>query len=274
MDQFILFGDSITQQAFSQKASSVHGHDDGFLGPALSDAYVRKLDIINRGLSGYNTRQALKVLPQVIPPPEKAKVRLLTIFLGANDARLPDTPPDPQQHVPIDEYNENLRAIVTHPCLRAHDGVRVILITPPPIHEQATYEAVKIKWPNVPPMIRHRAPTTGQYAQKVRELGQELDVPVVDIWSDMLSRCGYSSKSLDQKLLPGSSEAEDNQALREYLHDGLHFSRSAYELLFERLIAVIERTWPDQLPERIPFVLPAWDDVNAWKDVGSTASRM
>lgn len=45
MDQFLLLGDSITQQSF--------GQDRGFaFGAALSDAYVRRLDVVNRGLSG------------------------------------------------------------------------------------------------------------------------------------------------------------------------------------------------------------------------------
>lgn len=44
MDQFILFGDSITRQAFSPGLSFSFG-------AALSDAYARRLDVINRGLS-------------------------------------------------------------------------------------------------------------------------------------------------------------------------------------------------------------------------------
>lgn len=39
MDKFILFGDSITQQSFSQQ--------NGFaFGAALSDEYVRRLDVV------------------------------------------------------------------------------------------------------------------------------------------------------------------------------------------------------------------------------------
>ena len=55
MDQFILFGDSITQQAFSE-----HGAP---FGAALTDAYIRKLDIVNRGFSGYNSSHAFDILP-------------------------------------------------------------------------------------------------------------------------------------------------------------------------------------------------------------------
>lgn len=54
LDQIILFGDSITQQSFSQERGFAFGAE-------LSNQYVRKLDVINRGFSGYNTAQALKV---------------------------------------------------------------------------------------------------------------------------------------------------------------------------------------------------------------------
>lgn len=124
MDQIILFGDSITQQSFNQ--------DLGFgFGAALSDAYVRSIDVVNRGFSGYNTRQALHVLPRVLPPPEHARVRLMTVWFGANDARLPGTLGGPQQHVPLDEYKANVKALVNHANVQAHTGIRIILITPP-----------------------------------------------------------------------------------------------------------------------------------------------
>jgi hypothetical protein len=76
-------------------------------------AYIRRLDVVNRGFSGYNTTQALKMLPRVVASPEEGRIRLMvcwhgslidrsfdsnlqTIFLGANDARLPNTPGFPQ----------------------------------------------------------------------------------------------------------------------------------------------------------------------------------
>jgi isoamyl acetate esterase len=46
---------------------------------------VRRMDIINRGLSGYNTAQALEILPKIIPPVSCAHieflVRLFTLFM-------------------------------------------------------------------------------------------------------------------------------------------------------------------------------------------------
>lgn len=156
MDQFILFGDSITQQAFT---------DEGIpFGAKLSDAYIRKLDIINRGLSGYNTTQALRILPQLMPTPSQATVRLIWIFFGANDARLPDTPGGPQQHVPIATFYRNLEAMATHPCVLAHEGVRVILVTPPPIDEGMLEKADGDKYGAR--TLRRWAETTGECEER------------------------------------------------------------------------------------------------------------
>ena len=44
LDQITLFGDSITQQSFNPATF-------GF-GAVLSNAYVRKMDVVNRGYSG------------------------------------------------------------------------------------------------------------------------------------------------------------------------------------------------------------------------------
>jgi lysophospholipase L1-like esterase len=101
----ILFGDSITQQGFSGWVSR------------LSDAYTRRADVLNRGYSGYNTRHALDMLPYVFGPDCNAEddktdnVLMVTVFFGANDASLPGDR-EHCQHVPIDEYESNLRKIV------------------------------------------------------------------------------------------------------------------------------------------------------------------
>lgn len=71
-----------------------------------------------RGYRGYNTRWALKVLEKVFPVShgsdrgtETAPIAL-TIFFGANDACLPNRC-YVFQHVPLHEYKDNLRSIVS-----------------------------------------------------------------------------------------------------------------------------------------------------------------
>jgi lysophospholipase L1-like esterase len=79
---FFLFGDSITQ--YSSKLDPL-----GW-GVLLADAYTsefRSADIINRGFSGYNSRWALAILPQLIAQHGGAHPALVTIFFGS--AQLP-----------------------------------------------------------------------------------------------------------------------------------------------------------------------------------------
>ena len=100
-DQIILFGDSITQASENQ--------EKGFgFAPALRDDYIRRVDVVNRGFSGYTSQLALKVLPQFMPDPSQANVRMMTLFFGANDATVPGN----AQHVPLADYVACLEAMV------------------------------------------------------------------------------------------------------------------------------------------------------------------
>ncbi|XP_059501596.1 isoamyl acetate-hydrolyzing esterase 1 homolog isoform X2 [Stegostoma tigrinum] len=75
----ILFGDSITQQSF----------DKGGWGAAIANRLVRKCDVVNRGLSGYNTKWALTVLPKIITQPANQEtIAAVAVFFGANDSAL------------------------------------------------------------------------------------------------------------------------------------------------------------------------------------------
>lgn len=95
----VLFGDSITQQGFAL---------DGGWASRLANDYIRRADVINRGFSGYNTRMCLEVVPRVFGESDTS-ILYCTVLLGANDAALPGE----LQHVPIEDYHQNLAKIVT-----------------------------------------------------------------------------------------------------------------------------------------------------------------
>ncbi|KAF2836794.1 SGNH hydrolase [Patellaria atrata CBS 101060] len=258
--QFILFGDSITQ------FSDVQGRGFAFA-PALQEAYSRRLDVVNRGFSGYNTVQALKILPKILPPPSHTKILFMTIFFGANDAALP-YPPDPDgrplQSIPLDLYKQNLRAILTHPALLAHNP-HIILITPPPVDE---WQFVVLSTDGE---MRRNSTTTAQYAEAVREVGEEVrkqgaDVRVLDLWALMMASAGYHAPPQPQinSPLPGSRKLPQNLKLKQLLHDGLHFNGPAYSGLFSRLMELVRKEWPGDAPEAMELVLPAWDDRSKW----------
>ncbi|KAK5118346.1 hypothetical protein LTR62_002859 [Meristemomyces frigidus] len=262
MEQFILFGDSITQQCFSPTQTFSFG-------AALGDAYIRRLDVVNRGLSGYNTTQALRALPFCIPKPEQAKVRFLALFWGANDARIAGSPGGPSQTVASEEFRRNLEAMVRHPCVTAHRNIRIILLTTPPIDERRNSKDDHDHYPGLGGTLRRTAMNTAAYAAAVRQVGRKLGVAVLDIHSAMLARAGHSlsdpNSTDDGTPLLGSMNAEANNTLQSYLHDGLHFSGEGYRVLFDEMMAFISQTWPDQMPTSLPMVFPAWDDETVWK---------
>jgi lysophospholipase L1-like esterase len=105
--QFVLFGDSITQQSFNA----------GGWGAALASLYARQADVILQGYGGYNTSGALSLLDKVFPksssPPD-----VVTVCFGANDAALP-VPATEKIHVPVPQYRANLHQIVSHIKVKA-----------------------------------------------------------------------------------------------------------------------------------------------------------
>ncbi|KAF2105940.1 SGNH hydrolase-type esterase domain-containing protein [Lophiotrema nucula] len=243
-DQFFLFGDSITQQSFDQERGF------GF-SAALQHYYIRRLDVVNRGHNGYTSRQALKVLPLIIPSPSQARIRFFVLFFGANDASLPNA--ENKQHVPLEEYKDNLKKIVTHPLVTAHNP-RVILVAPPPVNEHLFEPVNRV------------ATGTRQYAEAVVELGKELDVPVVNLWNAFMAKTGWEAEKWKiGDPIPGSLNAAPNDGLVELMYDGLHFNPSGYDLFFQEVKSLIENKFPDQTAENLPMVLPAWNDLAAWE---------
>ncbi|PVI05609.1 SGNH hydrolase [Periconia macrospinosa] len=252
-DSIFLFGDSITQDSFNQERGS------GF-SAALQHAYIRRLDVINRGFSGYTSRQALEVLPHIIPTPHKNPIRLLLIFFGANDASLPKV--QNNQHVPLDEYRDNLAKIIQHPQVAAHDP-KIVLVAPPPINEYLQWNSDQSKGLN---SLSRKAPITKSYADAAVQVAENLGVPVIDLWKAFMAKAGLDlSTWKDGDAIPGSMETEPNDALVELMYDGLHFNPAGYDILFDELIKVIGKNWPDLLPENIPTVLPLWNDPAGWE---------
>jgi hypothetical protein len=49
---------------------------------------------------------------------------------------------------------------------------------------------------------------------------------------------------------------------------GLHFTPKAYSIFYEEMIKTIAGKWPDQIPEKLPYVIPAWDNTEAWAKEG------
>lgn len=199
--QIILFGDSITEQSERQERGF------GFA-PALRDDYIRRLDVVNRGFSGYTSQLGLEVLPQFMPDPSQANVRMMTVCFGANDATLPGN----AQHVPLAEYTACLKAIVQHPTVTAQ-GSKILLVTPGPVNELQLEPNDLATGCHSP---QRTAENTKRYADACRDVGKHLDVPVVDLWTVLAEAAGWEEGA----PLPGSKGTGRNQVLESLLVDG------------------------------------------------------
>ncbi|KAL7409921.1 SGNH hydrolase-type esterase domain-containing protein [Mrakia frigida] len=216
----VLLGDSITEFSNVQ-----HG-----LTTVLSDRYIRKLDVVNRGFSGYNTAMVLPIAKEIFAEAGKSgglEIAAWTIFLGANDAVLFNTPS--RQSIPLDAYVANLKEIIS----LVPSSVPVLVITPPIIqpHRWSAERGLAVD-------DRSEA-NTARYAQACRDLVAELGgkARLVDLWKAMETYRSDSSNNLDDLLL-----------------DGLHLTPEGYKLLNTLIFPILDelKLHPDDLEKTYP----------------------
>ena len=137
------------------------------------------------------------------------------VFFGANDASLPQA--QNNQHIPLDEYTQNLENIITHPKVVAHKPL-IILVTPPPINEHLQWITNKERGFE---SLSRVAPRTKGYADGACDVGRKLGVPVVDLWRAFMSRTGWDVNTWRRgQPIPGSVDVAQNDALVELMYDG------------------------------------------------------
>lgn len=97
---------------------------------------------------------------------------LVTIFLGANDAVLPDGTSS-RQFVPLADFRSNIAALVT--AARAAGARHVVVITPPPVDEAARVAYNKgMHGNNARDSAERSNATTGEYAAACVEVRSPL----------------------------------------------------------------------------------------------------
>lgn len=217
----LLLGDSITQEGTTA---------EGGWAALLAGHYSRRADVVNRGLSGYNSRWALDGLDSLWAP--HGETALATIWYGANDAA--DAALNPRQHVPVAEYKANLAELVARVKRRC---ASVVVVSPPPIHE-ASYRTVFIE-----PRAGKGAPldrtleVSGRYATAAGEVAAASGCAFVDLWTKV------------QQAAPATGA---EQPWGRFFYDGLHLSREGNKLAFDELLSVLGRRFPNLLVEPCP----------------------
>ncbi|KAK4749662.1 hypothetical protein SAY87_027111 [Trapa incisa] len=220
--QIVLFGDSITEQSF---------RSEGW-GASLTDTYSRKADIVVRGYGGYNTRWALFLLHHVFPLDSSKPPVATTIFFGANDAALSGRSSE-RQHVPIEEYKENLRKIVHH-LKECNPTMLIVLIAPPPVDEEGRDAyARSLYGDNAREVPERTNEVTGIYAKACIEVARELGLRSVDLWSKMQETEGWQ---------------------KQYLSDGLHLTPKGNGVVYQEVIRVFNGAWLSA--EEMPLDFP------------------
>lgn len=236
--QIVLFGDSITEQSFRP----------GGWGAALAYNYSRKADVVLRGYGGYNTRLALFLLHHIFPLGSTNPPLVGTVFFGANDAALLGRTSE-KQHVPVEEYKENLRRIVHH-LKSCSPSMLVVLITPPPIDENGRREYARSIYGEKTMKLPERTnEMTGIYAKQCLELAAELSLPSINLWSKMQGTDGWQTK---------------------FLSDGLHLTKEGNEVLHGEVVRVFNGAGisaPD-----MPFDFPHHTEID-WKNPEKTFLR-
>ncbi|KAF8810141.1 SGNH hydrolase [Phlegmacium glaucopus] len=240
-DVFMLFGDSLTQGAWEPEIN-------GF-GQRLSYVYARKLDVLNRGLSGYNTEWSIPVFEQCIAKSIQAnvpEVRVLTIWFGANDACIQPSP----QHVPLLKFISNITYMVN--MIKSLTSsyysptTRIILITPPPVNTFQRRADLESRQP--PQALDRDFEVTRAYAEGVRQVAQSENVALVDVWSALWEAAG-----------------EDEKSLKFFLRDGLHLNAEGYRIMYEELITTIREVYPEVHYDNLEYVFPV--RALSWRDI-------
>ncbi|KAF4608745.1 hypothetical protein EYR40_001092 [Pleurotus pulmonarius] len=240
-DVIMLFGDSITQG----------GWQNGGFGHRLDDAYSRKFDVLNRGLAGYNTDWALPVFRQYLATVDEQKhaprIRLLTIWFGANDSCIKPSP----QHVPLDKFTENVRTMVqmiTSPSSAYYSpDTKIILITPPPVN--TIQRGADLASRNPPLLLDRKFDVTKLYAEAVKSVASQEKVVLLDVWTMFWEA------------------AQSEESLSKYLSDGLHPSALGYDLVYNGLVATISKEYPELHYDKVKPLFPLWADID-WANPG------
>ncbi|QPH01297.1 hypothetical protein C2857_005496 [Epichloe festucae Fl1] len=253
--QLVLFGDSLLQQ-------SVYLQDGFSLQAVLQSRFIRRLDVVNRGFSGWNTANAVKYLPEIFPEPTPSgpKLKYLIILFGANDAVLPL--PTSSQHVPIEQYKENLTKIITHPHIKQHRP-KILLVTPPPVDE---IKVTRLNLAEGHASALRTSATTAAYSEKAREVARENPgVVLIDLWTAVMDK---AMSMAPQDWKPGSpwlGSPENGQqgGLDSLLPDGLHLSGSAYKIFYDEIKSHVGEEWTD-LPDedKTGYLFPDWKVLN------------
>lgn len=211
------FGDSTTafredvERVYSQRlASSLSSYS--------SSAHPVSFEIINAGVSGHTTRNALDRFDRDILDKSPD---LVIIQFGLNDSCIDVQMGKTGPRVSREDYEKNLLYFIEK--LREQHA-RIILMTPNPARWS---DDIKRIWGKPPYDISDPMGfnlLNSEYAESVRKLGKKMKVPVVDIYQLFIDYHRKSGKSMD-----------------DLLTDGIHPNDRGHRLITNALLPVVKK---------------------------------
>lgn len=258
---FLMFGDSITEFAFNQFPDSSSRVPQFSLGSALQNVYTRKLQVLHRGFSGYTSRDALPLAKSILneefdKQPDSKKIKIAYVFFGTNDARLRGLSSENNEHIPLENYLENMVLVIKEFNDR---NIPVIVITPG-LHDQNLWN---IQYPQDLVTGDYRTNENNKLYQdklteKINNSGYKnaYILPLYNIMIDWIEKNG--------------SEMAKNGDYSEILSDGIHFTGLGYEILYDAIMNIINTKIKSfspifmhmQFPHRITLRDHTFDQIN------------
>ncbi|KAJ3295204.1 hypothetical protein HDU79_009644 [Rhizoclosmatium sp. JEL0117] len=240
-DQIILVGDSLTQNGIAPNGWAT----------LLATEYTRKMDVIARGFSAYTTHWMRPLVAPLLRPIVTQNTRLVTLLLGSNDSTLPGLS---NQHVPIAQYKENLRAIVGSIVALAPQ-TKVLVITPPPLAARKCWEEYDFD-------------SIKAYREACAEVGHELaqsntSIGFLDTWPLFVPGREYDLPEFDPASLQHLT-----------VEDRLHLGPEGNRLLAQGVLDSIKTLWPELAPENvIPRVPLNWAEYPSFLNSESSGNN-
>lgn len=188
------FGDSITYGYCCE-----YGKDYVSLLKEKVKEDFSEYDIVirNRGVNGESSRAGLARLDNEL---ESYNPNIVIMLFGSNDSAY-----NLWYHVGLDEFSCNYDEIITEVQNR---GVKMVLITPPPVIEDEEM-----------PFIDNEV--LDKYCDIIKSKGKKFDIPVIDMNEAFLKA--------------------DNGNIKKFLQwDGIHISTEGYRLFFETVYKILE----------------------------------
>ncbi|SGZ24694.1 BQ5605_C023g09740 [Microbotryum silenes-dioicae] len=205
-----------------------------------------------------------------LPRPASApQVRLLTIWLGANDCVSSRS----AQYVSEVDFQDNLRSLVSL-ARSLPSPPEIVLITCPPFSAELWDQELASRGIVVDANEVRTAERAAEYAELVRSLGKALGLSVVD-----------AHEAIDRVAVVEGKLGSEKYV--KYMPDGLHPNELGYRIVTEgkrseclggygecghadfmvfshritELEKLIQVTYPKLFWETLPQVFPAWDQV-------------